>query len=99
MWKELEGYLVVVGRAEPFLTFFKAFDGRPPIGPSAWGAEMLGSLERSVREEAFYFEERGDADARVLLDLDHSAIEDLTEGWIPVRAGAEFGVLVFANSD
>ncbi|CAM3592195.1 DUF6210 domain-containing protein [Kibdelosporangium persicum] len=97
--KSLEGFLVVVGRATPFTEFFARFDGRPPV---SWTVEDLDRLQRLVREKVAYFVpdgDSGDSDVRVLLSLDFDRLDDLTEAWLPVRAGDEAAVLVFANSD
>nr|AGS49334.1 hypothetical protein [uncultured bacterium esnapd2] len=94
--KSLEGYLVVVGRATPFTDFFARFAGYPPV---TWAVEDLDQLQRLVRETVAYFVPDGDSDARVMLSLDFDRLDDLTEAWIPVRAGDQAAVLVFANSD
>lgn len=99
LYKEVEGYLVVVGRATAFIDFFaEKFDGRPPNGPAEWAEEDLDRLGRMVQEKVFYFVPAGDGDERVPLTLD-MARGDLTEAWIPVLAGDDAAVLVFANSD
>ncbi|RSM84710.1 hypothetical protein DMH04_19680 [Kibdelosporangium aridum] len=91
----LEGYLVVVGRATPFVDFFAKFDGRPP---QRWSPDDLDHLQRLIREKVVYFVAEIEFESRVLLSLDFDRLDDLTEAWIPVRAGDQAAVLVFANS-
>jgi len=99
LYKSVEGYLVVAGRATAFIDFFARFDGRPPAGPADWAAQDLAHLKRMVQEQVFYFVPDGSADTRVPLTLDPANLPDLTEAWIPVRVGDDAAVLVFANSD
>jgi hypothetical protein len=87
----LEGYLVVVGRATPFVEFFATFGGR-------WTPADLDHLQRLIREKVVYFVAELEFESRVLLSLDFDRLDDLTEAWIPVRAGDQAAVLVFANS-
>jgi hypothetical protein len=100
LYEELEGYLVIVGRARPFIDFFSKFEGRPPMGGVDWSETDLVQLTRMVRDEVFYFvPDSSGGDSRIPLVLDRLNAQKLTEGWVPVQAGDRVGVLVFANSD
>jgi Family of unknown function (DUF6210) len=105
LWKEMEGYLVVLGgarAAEPFISFFdKRFDGNPPVDADGWTAWDLESIDELILANVRYFATTagGESDEEIPVVLDRELVDELTEAWIPVRVGDGMGALVFANSD
>jgi len=112
--RQLEGFAVPVGdatAAQPLCAFFaQRFHGNPPIGErnaekrsyGGWTAADLEQVDLLLGHIALwktYPEGSGMDDEREFLHLDRNRLDELTEGWIPVRSVYGPGVLVFANSD
>jgi hypothetical protein len=104
VWRSLEGYLAVLGSgavAESYVRFFTRFDGRPPLAGEEWSPEDLAELSALVAGISGYSttDESGYGETELAVRVDSDRVDELTEGWIPVRVGEAQGVLVFPNSD
>jgi hypothetical protein len=104
LWRSLEGYLSVVGggaASESFASFFRRFEGRPPLTGTSWKEEDLLELSSLIARTIRHLvtDSSGYAEVEIMVRLDLERADDLTEAWIPVVVGDGRGVLLFPNSD
>lgn len=106
--RSIEGFLVPLGgphAAAPFVQFFRQFKGNPPRMDSPYGTVWhdsdLHTLTRLVHALPLWktTNDPSKDDEQVFLELDRQRLDELTEGWIPVRTVYGPGMLIHQNSD
>jgi len=99
--RSAEGFLVPVGGAriaEPLIAFF-AREGCGPPNNARWSDGPVAELRALVAEIPAWRTSPHDQGERLRLSLDESALEEITEAWVPVISPYGRGVLIFSNCD
>jgi Family of unknown function (DUF6210) len=101
--REMEGFLVPLSlSAENFIRFFKRYDGHPLIedGRNKLTTQDIKKLDVLVSSVVFWVTKAdGLAEQRLNLLLNTEQIDEITEGWVPVKTPYGNGILVFDNCD
>ena len=102
--REAEGFLVPLGLSpEKFIRFFQRYEGHPPRivgGRNKLTTQDINELGDLVSSLVFWVTSaNGQADRRLGLQLNTEQINEITEGWIPVKTPYGYGILVFDNCD
>lgn len=114
MQREIEGFLIPFDSSEAekeLELFFKRFRGAPYGGRYLFGdqkdidelaqlIQRFSLLQHALPERDFQAVfDLSDLDDQYFLELDQQRIDELEEGWIPVKTISGSGILAFKNCD